>query len=77
MALFEIVTKSSFENVYLVEADSADEASAIVYDGDLAPDFFQKHLGETIEHLTDLCSGTVAESEIELFTSAIKNRGYC
>jgi len=44
MPLFKITTRSTFENVYLIEADSDKEALNIV---DLeCIDFFQKHLAE-------------------------------
>jgi hypothetical protein len=44
---FLVKTRSIFENVYEVEADSYTEAAALVESAD-PPDFYQKHLKEDV-----------------------------
>ena len=54
MAKFEVVTHSTCELVYFVEADSFSEATAFALDGNA--DFVQTHIGEKIvsqSHLDD------------------------
>lgn len=48
MATFEIVTKSTFTNVYLVEAETKEEAEKQILDTENEVDFLQKHEGEVI-----------------------------
>lgn len=48
MTIFVIKTRSTFENVYIVEADSLAEAKSAVMDDGNPPDFYQKHLGEVV-----------------------------
>lgn len=49
---FVIKTQSTFENVYIVDAASEEAAKHIVQDNIDPPDFFQKHLGESIVEVT-------------------------
>lgn len=46
---FAIITRSVFENVYIVEAESEEQARGMVEIGDEV-DFYQKHLGESVIH---------------------------
>jgi hypothetical protein len=46
MATFEIITTTSFTNVYLVEAESKEEAEKLALEGDV--DFLQKYNEEEI-----------------------------
>jgi hypothetical protein len=54
MAKYEVITQSTCELVYFVEADSFSEANQIALDGDAQ--FVQTHLGEKVisqSHLED------------------------
>lgn len=75
MPLFEVTTKSTFKNVYLIEAASRDDASALVMNGEPPADFYQKHLGEFVESNIQLVDGVTSDSVSEARTS-IHNRGY-
>lgn len=50
---FKIITKSTFENVYYIEASSKDEAINEVMNTLNPPDFFQKHLGESVVSINE------------------------
>lgn len=54
MKKFMIKTKSTFENVYLVEASSSDIAERVVANAQLPIDFVQKHLEEKIVSITEV-----------------------
>lgn len=46
--LHVITTRSTFENVYIVEADTEAEAITLVQDEYNPPNYLQKHLGEKV-----------------------------
>ena len=48
MPKFEIKTHSTFENVYLIEANTLEEAIKQVHNNYNPPDFMQKHLWEDV-----------------------------
>jgi hypothetical protein len=48
MAKYEIKTHSTFENVYLIEADSLELAIKKLHNNYDPPDFMQKHLWEDV-----------------------------
>ena len=77
MPLFEITARSTFENVYLIEADNREDAELRVNDNNDPPDFFQKHDGENIIAGTELIEGDPSENDIEIAITSIRNRGYC
>lgn len=69
--------RSTFENVYVIEADSASEAVFnILNEVDNPPDFFQKHLGESATSVTELVEGTPSKADIDIAKDNIKARGY-
>lgn len=76
MPLYELITHTSFENVYIVEADSLDAAMHQVLHEDCAPDFHQKHLGESIIRSSELCSGDPDEADFDIANTSIRERGY-
>lgn len=76
MALFEIHTITKFENVYLVEAESHEEAVANVMDSDSSPDFFQKHLGEVPQPGVQLTTIEATYEEIIAAEESLRARGY-
>jgi hypothetical protein len=67
---YAIKTKSVFENVYLVAAESEEAARALVEDAYNPPDFFQKHLGETI------ISATVMTKDSAGGVQLLREQGY-
>lgn len=48
MPKFEIKTHSTFENVYLIEADNFEQALKKLSNNNEPPDFMQKHLWEDV-----------------------------
>lgn len=56
MPKFEIKTHSTFENVYLIEADNLQSAIQKLHNNYDPPDFVQKHLWEDV-------SGDVFETD--------------
>ncbi len=76
MSLFEITTRSIFENVYVVESDTLEGAIHIVLHEDVAPEFYQKHLGESAVRTRELCSGDPIEADFDIANTAIRERGY-
>lgn len=50
---FIVKTKSSFSNVYLVDAPSRAEAIKIIESGVHSNDFIQKHIGEDVEFIEE------------------------
>lgn len=65
-----IKTQTTFENIYLIEADSEAEARSAVMDDDIPPDFVQKHLGERV---TDVTRSVDATADI---ITRLKKEGY-
>lgn len=64
-----VVTRSTFENVYKIEATSAEEAANSIVDDNYS--FYQKHLGEPVIRV----AATPLDSS-EIHASLIEN-GYC
>lgn len=52
MPKFEIKTHSTFENVYLIEADTLEQAIHMLHNNMEPPDFMQKHLWEDLYELS-------------------------
>ena len=67
---YKIVTKSTFENVYHVEAETEESAIDIVLNSGDSLDFFQKHLGEEI---TSIEKVNVTREDI---VDALRKAGY-
>jgi hypothetical protein len=65
-----IKTLSSFEHMYVIEAESESEARSDVMEGAFIPDFFQKHLGE---HVVTIVESTEADDDI---IANIRKEGY-
>lgn len=62
MPKFIITTHSTFENVYVVDADTREEAADLVNDGANDFDFYQKHVGEPI---VDICTSQDSDETIQ------------
>lgn len=69
MPTFEVITQSTFENVYLIEAESKEEAVGMVLDSNNAPDFYQKHLGEGMRDVNIV-------SDPQAWPDTIRSKGY-
>ena len=68
MPKFVITTRSTFENVYIIEAPDYTSAYLKVEDGDI--DFFQQHLGEEIiKHYT-------TDKPVEEVIKGVREEGY-
>lgn len=76
MPLFEFRTESIFENVYLIEADSHEEAVARTMANDFPPNFYQKHLGEVVVCGHELIEGDPSPDDIAIAENSLKERGY-
>ena len=76
MSLFEIITNTVFENVYLIEADNFEEAKKSISVDEYSPEFYQLFIGEHITHSSELCSGEPTDDDIEIAHTSIKDRGY-
>ena len=68
MPLFEVKTRSTFENVYHIEADTVEDAKLAVIN-ECISDFYQKHLGEGV------ISADIAADE-SAATCALREQGY-
>lgn len=75
MSLFEIKTHSTFENVHLIEADSRELAITRAL-GEDAPDFYQKHLDESVIDVSELVHGDPSDRDFDIASDSIHNRGY-
>lgn len=77
MPLYEIHTTSTFENVYIIEANNYDEACfTVLNDGDV-PDFYQKHLGEVVQPGLTLVEGNVTDEDLVMAHKSIRDQGFC
>jgi hypothetical protein len=65
-----IKTLSTFEHMYIIEAESESEARSAVMDDATPPDYFQKHLGE---HVVDVGISTDHDAAIQ---ANIRKEGY-
>ena len=70
MAKFNIVTRSTFENHYFVEAETLEEAVEKVTNSELN-DFMQKHLGEEV-----VDGYTLGDEHYEDWMQSNRDRGY-
>jgi len=69
MPLFEVTIKSVFENIFLIEADSQEQASTKAFTED-RHDFYQKHSDETISSCVEV------SNDIATQRKSIIERGY-
>lgn len=72
MPLFEIATQSTFENIYLVEADTKEQAVEHVLDANESPDFYQKHLGEGMREVKQFDDYVTTSQWIQ----SVRDKGY-
>ena len=63
MPKFEITTHSTFENVYLIEADSLELAINKLHNSYEPPDFMQKHLWEDVSGNVFAAEETYTQSQ--------------
>lgn len=76
MPLFEIKTISQFENMYLIEADTIDDARDEVLSLHSSPDFFQRHLSEEIVSSDTIYNFEPDDDDLNEACESIRKRGY-
>ena len=72
MPKYQIITRSTFENVYLINAPTKNIAISIVQNRENPPDFFQKHIEEEIVEIIEELS-----LNEEDFVDNLRKAGYC
>lgn len=73
MPLFRVITRSIFENAYLVDADTIEDARIASLD---TSRFFQKHISETAEYVSEVCSGDARQDDYDIECEHLRKNGY-